>query len=216
MQGLKILALEPHHPAYLFSRGLIYGAPDDVDRFIYFSRAALEYLYKSGKTPDIIHVHDWPTSLIPVLYKEMYVPLGLKLKGTVLTIHNLQHQGKCSPQNVTRAVLRGEDFLTPEKMQDPFLPGHLNLLKGGIEYADFITTVSPTYEKEIQTVEGGCGLHSVLAQYNNKLKGILNGIDYDYWNPETDPHLPLKYNITTALKGKQESKAALRKKLGLK
>jgi starch synthase len=216
VQGLKVLLLEPQHPGYYFSRGSIYGSPDDVDRFIYFSRASLEYIFKSGKNPDIIHIHDWPTALVAPLYKEMYIPLGLRVKGIVQTIHNLQHQGKCSPQNITRAGLRGEDFLTPAKMQDPFLPGNLNLLKGGIEYSDFVTTVSPTYEKEIKTVEGGCGLNTLLIKHSNKLKGILNGIDFEYWNPETDPLLPGKYNGKSAEKGKQANKAELRKKMGLK
>jgi starch synthase len=211
-----VLLLEPQHPGYYFSRGSIYGSPDDVDRFIYFSRASLEYIFKSGKNPDIIHIHDWPTALVAPLYKEMYIPLGLRVKGIVLTIHNLQHQGKCSPQNITRAGLRGEDFLTPSKMQDPFLPSNLNLLKGGIEYSDFVTTVSPTYEKEIKTVEGGCGLNSLLIKHSNKLRGILNGIDFEYWNPETDPLLPVKYNVKNAEKGKLANKAELRKKMGLK
>jgi starch synthase len=216
VQGLKVLLLEPHHPGYYFSRGSIYGFPDDVDRFIYFSRASLEYLFKSGKNPDIIHIHDWPTSVVAPLYKEMYIPLGFKTKGIVLTIHNLQHQGKCSPQNLTRAGLRGEDFLTPAKMQDPFLPFNLNLLKGGIEYSDFITTVSPTYEKEIKTVEGGCGLNTLLIKHSNKIRGILNGIDLEYWNPETDPLLPSKYNVKTVQNGKTANKSELRKKFGLK
>jgi starch synthase len=216
IQGLKVLLLEPHHPGYYFSRGSIYGFADDVDRFIYFSRAALEYLFKSGKNPDIIHIHDWPTALVAPLYKEMYIPLGFRTKGVVLTIHNLQHQGKCSPQNITKAGLRGEDFLTPVKMQDPFTPSNLNLLKGGIEYSDFITTVSPTYEKEIKSVEGGCGLHTLLTKHSNKLRGILNGIDFDYWNPETDPLLPGKYNIKTVQNGKSANKAELRKQFGLK
>jgi len=216
VQGLRVLLLEPHHPGYYFSRGSIYGFPDDVDRFIYFSRACLEYLFKSGKSPDVIHIHDWAASLVAPLYKEMYIPLGFHTKKVVLTIHNLQHQGKCSPQNLTRAGLRGEDYLTPVKMQDPFLPANLNLLKGGIEYADSITTVSPTYEKEIKTVEGGCGLNTLLLKHQNKLQGILNGIDFDYWNPETDPLLPAPYNHKTFQKGKQASKAELRKKFGLK
>jgi len=216
VQGLNVLLLEPHHPGYYFSRGSIYGSPDDVDRFIYFSRAALEYLFKSGKTPDILHIHDWPTALVAPLYKEMYIPLGFRTKGIVQTIHNLQHQGKCSPQNVTRAGLRGEDLLTPAKMQDPFLPSNLNLLKGGIEYSDFITTVSPTYEKEIKTVEGGCGLHMLLTKHSNKLKGILNGIDFEYWNPAVDQLLPAKYDLKTAQQGKSANKTELRKKFGLK
>jgi starch synthase len=101
-------------------------------------------------------------------------------------------------------------------MQDPLSPSNINLLKGGIEYSDFVTTVSPTYEKEIKTVEGGCGLHLLLAKHSNKLKGILNGIDFEYWNPATDPLLLNKYDLKTAQKGKAANKAELRKKFGLK
>lgn len=206
--GLKILLLEPHHPAFFFSRGMIYGCNDDIDRFVYFSRAALEYLFKTGKKPDIIHIHDWPTALVAPLYRDMYVPLGFRAGGIVLTIHNLAHQGKCTPINVTRSGLRGEDYLVESKMQDPFQPHLLNLLKGGIEYSDFITTVSPNYEREIKTHEGGFGLDPLLLKHQNKLKGILNGIDQEYWSPEKDPYLPVK--------GKEANKAALRKRLGLK
>jgi starch synthase len=215
LENLKILLLESHHPAYFFSRGDIYGFPDDIDRFVYFSRAVLEYLFKSGKNPDILHLHDWPVSLAAPLYKEMYIPLGFRTKGVVLTIHNLQHQGKCSPSNVTKAGLRGEDYLTEEKMGDPLLPTHLNLLKGGIVYSDFVTTVSPTYEKEIKTQDGGFGLDTLLIKYQKKLKGILNGIDYDYWNPATDKHIS-PYSTQNVLQGKKENKLKVRKKFGLK
>src|SRR5689334_22494484 len=81
IDGLKVILIEPHHPQYYFSRGIIYGCHDDIDRFIYFSRTAMEYLYKSGKAPDAIHVHDWPTALACVLYRDMYLPLGYQAKG---------------------------------------------------------------------------------------------------------------------------------------
>src|ERR1700722_7959545 len=109
IDGLKLLLIEPHHPLYYFGRGVIYGCPDDIDRFVYFSRAAMEFLFKSGRQPDAIHVHDWPTALVPVLYKDMYEPLGFKTGGTVLTIHNMEHQGRCQPFNLTRIGLRGDN-----------------------------------------------------------------------------------------------------------
>lgn len=221
---LKVLLIESHHPQYYFSRGVVYGCSDDIDRFTYFSRTAMEYLFKSGKQPDAIHVHDWPTALVPVLYTDMYTELGYRTGGTVLTIHNMEHQGKCQPQNISRAGLRGESYLSPEKMQDPFSFNDVNLLKGGIVYADKVTTVSPNYEKEIQTPEGGFGLQEVLLKYRKKLKGILNGIDEDYWNPEKDPHLIKKYpshnmdgkQLPVAIAGKQENKRQLRTHLRLK
>lgn len=214
--SVKVFLLEPHHPSYYFSRGVVYGCVDDIDRFIYFARAALEYLYKAGKKPDIIHIHDWPVALVALLVKEMYTPLGFKPGGIVLTIHNLEHQGKCSPHNITRAGLRGEDYLLPSKMQDPFSPSLINILKGGIEYSDFITTVSPTYEKEIKTVDCGCGLNTILIKYQSKLKGILNGIDSASWNPLSDSFIPVPYSTENSAKGKEANKSHLRKRFPLK
>jgi starch synthase len=224
VDGLKLLLIEPHHPQYYFGRGVIYGCHDDVDRFAYFSRTALEFLFKADKQPDAIHVHDWPTALVPVLYKDMYRPLGYKAGGIVLTIHNMEHQGRCQPFNLSRIGLRGDSYLDPDKMQDPYAPGLLNLLKGGIEYADKITTVSPTYEKEIQTPEGGFGLEDVLIKNRKKLKGILNGIDEDFWNPEKDPHLIQKYStysldknkFPSILRAKKENRRLLCTHLGIK
>jgi starch synthase len=224
VDGLKLLLIEPHHPQYYFSRGVIYGCHDDIDRFIYFSRVAMEYLFKTGKHPDVLHVHDWPTALIPVLRKEIYEPLGYKTGGTVLTIHNMEHQGKCQPNNLSRAGLRGDSYLVPEKMQDPFALGLVNLLKGGIEYADRVTTVSPNYEKEIQTAQGGFGLQDLLIKHRKKLKGILNGIDEDFWNPEKDPYLVQRFptheiakdKLSSVLEGKKENRRHLRTHLRMK
>lgn len=224
VDGLKLLLVETHHPHYYFSRGVIYGCHDDIDRFVYFSRVAVEYLVKTGKQPHAIHVHDWPTALIPVLCKDVYEIQGYKIARTVLTLHNMEHQGKCQPNNLSRVGLRGESYLAPEKMQDPFSPTLVNLLKGGIEYADKVTTVSPNYEKEIQSAEGGFGLQDILVKYRKKLQGILNGIDEDFWNPEKDPYLIKNYpthnidakTVSTVIAAKRENKRHLRTHLQLK
>ncbi|MBS0607479.1 MAG: glycogen synthase [Parachlamydiales bacterium] len=224
VDGLKVNLIEPHHPDYFFSRGMIYGCPDDINRFCYFSRAAMEYLFKSGKQPDALHAHDWPTALIPVLYKEMYMALGYRTGGTVLTIHNLEHQGRCPPSQLSRVGLRGESYLTSEKMKDLHHPTLVNLLKGGIVYSDRITTVSPNYEKEILTQEGGFALEDTLKDHKRKLSGILNGIDEVFWNPQSDHYLVKKYethNVNTAeklaqvLAGKKENRRHLRTHLQL-
>lgn len=222
--GLNLLLIEPHHPQQFFNRGMIYGCPDDIDRFCYFSRAAMEYLFKSGSSPDVIHVHDWPTAIVPILYKQMYQELGFQAGGTLLTIHNMQHQGKCLPENLSRTGLKGEDYLSSHQMQDPLIARDINLLKGGIVYADKITTVSPTYEKEILTAEGAFGLEDTLNAHSPKLKGILNGIDEEFWNPEKDPYLYKNYpaypadkrTLSLVLNGKQANKRHLQKELGLK
>lgn len=189
VDGLTVYLIEPHHPNYFFNRGMVYGSADDIDRFLYFSRAAMEFLYKSGKSPDVLHVHDWPTAIAPLLLKDMYLSLGMKKFKTVLTLHNMEHQGRCSLRNLNQIGLNGDKYFTPDLLQDVQNPHFLNLLKGGIEYADFITTVSPSYEKEIKTDQGGHGLSTFLIKHQKKLKGILNGIDEDVWNPEKDPHL---------------------------
>ncbi len=224
VDGLKLLLIEPHHSQQLFQRGMIYGCNDDIDRFNYFARAAMEFLFKSGRSPDVLHVHDWPTALIPVLYKNMYKQLGFHIGGTLLTIHNMQHQGRCRAENINRTGLSGDHFLSPDKMQDPLTPHDFNLLKGGIVYADKITTVSPTYEKEIQTEEGAFGLHDILKKHRKKLSGILNGIDEEFWNPEKDPYLAKTFpahkinpqTLDSVLTGKKENKRNLQKQLGLK
>jgi starch synthase len=216
IDGLNVLLVETHHPSYFFTRGKIYNCDDDIDRFIYFSRTCMEYLYKSGKNLDIVHVHDWTTAMCAVLYKEMYIPLGLRLGGVVMTLHNVEYQGKCLPQNITRSGLRGDELLSSDKMQDPQDPRLINILKGGINYSDAVTVVSPTYEKEIKTEGGSHGLSQVIINNQKKLHGILNGIDLDYWNPQTDPYLSQHYSQLDYQKGKALNKNALRKKLGLK
>ena len=220
VDGLHVLLIEPHHPKKFFNRGTIYGCPDDADRFCYFARAAMETLFKMGKSPDVIHAHDWPTAIVPLLYKHMYRALGFHAGGCVLTLHNMQHQGKCSPETLSRIGLKGDAYLLPDHMQDPLIAYDVNLLKGGIVYADKVTTVSPTYEKEILTIDGAFGLHETLNQHRHKLRGILNGIDEEFWNPEKDPYLTHHYPAGKAskanvLSGKRENKWELQKKLGL-
>ncbi len=225
MDGLKVLLIEPHHPDYFFSRGMIYGCHDDIHRFAYFSRTAIEYLHKADKHPDVIHLHDWPTALVSVLYREIYLPLNYCVGGTLLTIHNLEHQGKCAYTELIKIGLEGKDFLVLEKMQDPSHPSLVNILKGGIEYADQITIVSPNYEKEIKTIEGGCGLQESLIKNQKKLHGILNGIDERFWDPQLDSYLVHNYNthnvctetqLEAVLLGKEENRRHLRTHLGLK
>lgn len=219
VDAVKILLIEPDHKERYFNRGMIYGCHDDIDRFIYFSNAAITYLLKSEKKVDVVHLHDWPTALAAVLCKQMY-PLP-----TVLTIHNMEHQGKCQPFNLARVGLDAQAYLHPKKMQDPYMPELINLLKGGIVYADHVTTVSPTYKREVQTVTGGFGLHELLIEYDAKFTGILNGIDEIYWNPAKDPHLFKRYDthqvhteaeLNTVLEGKMENKSQLYKQLHLK
>jgi starch synthase len=220
---IKVLLLEPHHPSYFFSRGSIYGCPDNIERFLYFTRACMEFLYKSDRKPDCIHLHDWPVAVASTLYKDMYMPLGYRCGGTLLTIHNMEHQGKCSVEHLYKIGLSGGSYLKADRHQDPNDPSKINLLKGSIEDSHWITTVSPTYSKEILTPNEGEGLENTLQKNIHKLSGILNGIDYKFWNPKTDHHLVYKYptkasdslELIPIAKGKQENQRQLRTHLGL-
>ncbi|MDQ5956782.1 MAG: glycogen synthase [Candidatus Rhabdochlamydia sp.] len=202
---VKIFLIESDHPERLYNRGVIYGCSDDIDRFIYFSCVAMQFLLQLEKQPDILHLHDWHTSLIALLCQKN----NCKLKS-VLTIHNLAHQGTCS---ISTLFKLGKDLLKDLDFSDS-----LNLLETGIIYADCVAIVSPNYQKEIQTPEGGCGLDGVLREYQKKLVSILNGIDQDYWNPTKDPYLKRNYPINeleSVLKAKLENKYYLQKHLFL-
>lgn len=214
VEGLPVFFIEPHNKTAYFHRGRFYNCDDDRERFTYFSRAALEFLLKSNKSPDIIHLHDWQTALVAPLYHDMYKALGLRVSGIVLTIHNFEYQGDCNPGELDKVGLKGSHYLTPARLQDNKHPDKINLLKGGIVYANYVTTVSPNYAKEVMHALSGKGLETTLQLYSDKFSGILNGLDFVYWNPGTDRYLPVNYTA-----GEVEKKAAnknrLRERLGL-
>ena len=224
VENLKVYFIEPHHPRSFFDRNCFYGCEDDLERFLYFSRAALEFLYKKSIQPHILHLHDWQAAAIAPLYKEMYQKIGYTKPKIVFTIHNMAYQGKCASHDLNRIGLEGSFFHTPALLQDNENANLVNLLKGGIVYCDFVTTVSPTYAKEVLSAEGGKGLQQTLLLYKEKFKGILNGIDYSYWNPEIDRFLPFHFSfrekekhhqIDSPLSNKELIKNALREKLCL-
>lgn len=216
VHGRKCFFIDPHSDNNFFNRCAFYGQNDDDQRFAFFCRAALEFLLKSGKHPDIIHCHDWQTALVPVLLYEMYQHLGLTHPRVCYTLHNLQHQG-ITREHILRAtgLHRHAYFHHPDRLQDNFNPGALNLMKGGIVYANFVTTVSPRYLGEILYSSQNYGLGHTLHVHRGKLGGILNGLDYEVWNPETDWHLPRKYSVGT-LHDKYANKAALRQRFWLR
>jgi len=194
VENLKVYFIDPHLPQFFFNRGCFYGCEDDVDRFLYFSRAALEFLYKKQIQPDIIHIHDWQAAAVAPLLKDMYYALGLNKPKCVFTIHNIEYQGICTKEDLDRIGLNGQSYLQPYRLQDDHYKDRVNLLKGGIVYSDHFTTVSPNYAEEVKSSIGGRGLNSVILQCEYKFSGILNGIDYSYWNPEIDRYLPAHYS----------------------
>lgn len=216
VHGRKCFFIEPHSADNFFNRGVYYGHNDDPMRFAFFSKAALEYLYKSGKRPDILHCHDWQTGLVPVMLYEMYQHGGMWTPRVCYTIHNFKHQGLAGGEILYAAGLgRPEYYFHHDRLQDNFNPSAINFMKGGIVYANFVTTVSPRHAWEVRYTDVSYGLGHTLGVHQAKFGGILNGVDYDVWNPEIDSHLPYQYNREN-LDAKYGNKAALRHRLLLR
>jgi len=200
----------------LYDRPHLYGAgnndyPDNAIRFAFLSRAALEFLGRTGDRPDVVHAHDWQCGLVPVYLRTLYAAHpALGGAATVFTIHNLAYQGLFPPHWVPALDL-GWELYGIEGLE---FWGRVSLLKGGINHSDIITTVSPRYAKEIQTPEFGFGFDGILRRRGDRLVGILNGIDAETWNPKTDPHLPEPFG-PDALDGKRTAKRALLEAMGL-
>ena len=197
---------------YYFKREGLYGQFDDGERFAYFSRAVVEVPVQLGWSPDVIHCNDWQTGLVPVYLLEARhrEPL-LKHTKSVFTIHNIEYQGRFD-RNILGDVLGLDEGYFREDMLSYY--GDVNLVKGAIYAADYITTVSPTYAKELQYAFYAHGLEGVIADNYHKFTGILNGIDMVHNDPANDPFLPAPYSAAD-LSGKAACKAALQEKLGL-
>ncbi|MDD2689634.1 MAG: glycogen synthase GlgA [Candidatus Omnitrophica bacterium] len=167
---------------------------DNLARFSYYNKRTLELLKEINFKPDIIHVHDWQASLIPVYLKTIFLkdPFYQATK-TILTIHNIGYQGLFPKEEFPQLGLDWSIF----NIEGLEFYGKINILKGGMEYSDIINTVSSTYSKEIQTKEFGFGLEGVLNKRRNSLFGILNGLDYSIWNPETDKFISKNYSLKT-------------------
>jgi len=212
VDDIPCLFIKPYSQENFFDRGVYYGHDDDPARFAFFSRAVLEYMFKTGRQPDIIHCHDWQTGLVPVLLYEMYQPMGMGHPRVCYTLHNVRHQGLTGPHILSQCGLKPRHLMVADKLLDNTHHGAINLMKGGIVYSNFITTVSPRYAEEIKHTDLGHGLQHTLNAHANKFGGVLNGIDYATWNPEIDAHIPCHYSVKD-FAGKFSNKAALRKRL---
>lgn len=186
---------------------------EDVEKFAYFSKAVLASLPYIDYAPDVIHCHDWQTGLVPVYLHTAFGDdnfyAGIK---TVFSIHNLKFQGRWRIREVIDITGLPEQIFNDKELESY---GEANYLKGGVVYADAVTTVSPSYANEITTQEGGEGLHGLMNARRNVLHGILNGIDYDEFNPQTDPYIESNFSSKSVLSGKKANKVALQKELGL-
>ena len=199
---------------YYFSGPKPYGdICYDMEKFAFFSRAALSALPVIDFRPDIIHCHDWQTGLIPVFLKDTFSQ-GQFYQGikTIMTIHNLKFQGIWDAKTVKDMVGLADYYFTPDKLLHY---KDANFLKGGIVYADYVTTVSNTYAEEIKQPFYGETLDGLMCARSNSLFGIVNGIDYDVYNPETDPYIVQNYSAQNFRKEKIKNKRALQQQLGL-
>ena len=195
---------------YYFKRDGIYGHYDDAERFAFFSRAILEIIPHIDFKPDIIHTNDWQTALVPVYYSTMYANReGYEGIKNIFTIHNIQYQGVYGKEILGDVFGLGEQH---EQLLD--FGGTLNLMKGAIECADVVTTVSPTYAEEILDPWFSHGLDPILRERQYKLHGILNGIDTDIYNPETDKAIAKNFSAKDPA-GKKEDKADLQREFSL-
>ncbi len=194
---------------YYFGRDSLYGTkegdyPDNAERFAFFDAAVLESISLLNLKLDVLHLNDWQSGLVPLFIKDR----GLKI-GTLFTIHNLGYQGNFE-QGILDLLHMDRKYFTSEGLE---FYGNVSYLKSGIVYSDYIGTVSPSYAKEIQTSEYGVGMDGILRKRKNRLTGILNGIDYTAWNPETDKMIYTNYSASD-ISGKKSNKAKLAEELG--
>ncbi|MGZ4817467.1 MAG: glycogen synthase GlgA [Terriglobales bacterium] len=202
------------YPPY-FDRDALYGTPlgdyrDNAERFALYSRAVLEGCKVLG-VPDVFHCHDWQSALVPILLRSVYAEdPALRDVATVFTIHNMGYQGLFPPDTLPLLMLPW-DLFTIDKLE---FYGKLNFLKGALVFADFITTVSKKYSQEIQTAEYGFGLEGVLRGRSGTVTGILNGVDYNEWSPQTDKFIVAHYSPED-LSGKAKCKQDLLAEFGV-
>ncbi len=200
----------------LYGRSELYGTargdyPDNALRFAFFSKAVLEMCLALDISPDLIHCNDWQTAMLPLYVKTLYADKEFfKRTATLYTFHNLGYQGLFEMADMKYTGI-GWDYFTPEGIE---FYDKVNFMKAGLIYADLLNTVSETYAKEVLDKENGFGLDGVLRQRRKDLYGVLNGIDYNEWNPEKDALIPARYSADD-LKGKAQCKRALLKKTGL-
>ena len=197
-----------------FSSGNPYlNLVDDIPRYCFFSKAALAALNYMNWIPDIVHCHDWQAALVPVYLRTLLKDSPVGRAKSILTIHNLRFQGVYNIPTIKYWSGLPDSVFNMGALQQDYVEA--NMLKGGLAYADRITTVSGTYAYEIQTPEYGERLEDHLRYHNWKLRGIVNGIDYEMWNPETDPALAENYGLGNVLEHKMANKRALQRELGL-
>jgi len=196
---------------YYFDRSVLYGEHDDGERFAFFSMAVLEFMKQTGYVPDILHANDWQSALAVIYLKTLYAD-DAALSGirTVYTIHNIEYQGKFDPFSL------GDIFALDTKYESIVtFDGCINLMKGALVVSDYISTVSPSYAEELRHDFFAFGLSGIIRDVSHKMRGIINGIDYDMFGPENGKDIYAAYGKDSVKRGKSENKCALQAELGL-
>lgn len=206
--NVKYYFVENH---YYFDRGRLYSEYDDAERFAFFSMAVVEFMIQTGNIPDILHANDWQSALTVIYLKTEYSHVkalnGIK---TVYTIHNIEYQGKFDPYILGDVFSIGMQYYGVVEFN-----GCINLMKGALVTADYITTVSETYAKELQYDFYGFGLQNVIRSLSHKVSGVINGIDYDYFSPDKGGDIDYPYTKRGVKNGKAKNKKAICSELGL-
>ena len=220
ISGVPVLLLRPEN--HYFNGGRIYGGSyNELEAYLFFCRATLEVLAQTGREPAIIHLHDWHTSAVAMLYWEVYHSRYERLREAriVLTIHNMENSGECRDDEFEATGIKGDAFLHVDKALDERTIGHnperLSLMKGGVVYSNRVSTVSPTYAQETIHQHAAGFLGPTLAKFQDKYSGVPNGIDYELWDPATDLRLPAPYSAASP-EGKKLCKRYLQAGLGLR
>lgn len=216
--GASVFGLEQDGVTYYFvenhsyfDRPALYGEYDDGERFAFFSMAVVEFMKQTGNIPDVLHANDWQSALSVIYLKTEYAHIPeLRCIRTVYTIHNIEYQGKYDP------YILGDIFALDARYYHVVeYDGCINLMKGAITVADYVTTVSPNYACELRHEFFAFGLADVIAGASHKMRGIINGIDYSYFSPEHGGDIPCPYGVADLWEGKAENKRALQETLGL-
>lgn len=195
---------------YYFNRNKLYGEFDDAERFAFFSLAVVEFMIQTGNIPDILHANDWQTALTVVYLKTKFACVqSLSKIRTVYTIHNIEYQGKFDP------YILGDIFALDGYSNVLEYNGCINLMKGAITTSDYVTTVSPNYAYELHHDFFAFGLADVIHHAGAKLKGVINGIDYNYFSPEKGGDIEYPYSKDDVFEGKRKNKLALQREVGL-
>ncbi|TVU27791.1 hypothetical protein EJB05_19292 [Eragrostis curvula] len=214
VNGVGLILIEPVQLSY-FNREMLCGYPDDFERFSYFSRASLDYIVKSGKQPDILHIHNWETAIVAPLFWDIFAHQGLENTRITLTCLDLDSQCLVEPAKLELCGLDPHKLHRADRLQDPNKTHLVNIMKGGIVYSNKVVLVSSTHSKDVLIQGLRHGLEATLTAHKDKILVASHGLDGELWDPSKDIYLPRRYSVND-IEGKSFCKEALKRRLGFR